>query len=102
MISAPLSATGHTSVPVSLSATPATMTPALSAQADKPNPTARIDLTLGITVLSFHDASGQVIATTPTQQQLNTYLMYGSPGQAAKPAGDGVDAGLSHQRSCLC
>ena len=75
-------------MPVPPSATPATVTPALSAQADKPNPTARLDLTLGITVLTFHDASGQVIATTPTQQQLNTYLMYGSLQQAAKPASD--------------
>ena len=67
------------------------MTPVVQTQADKPNPTARLDLTLGITVLSFHDASGQVIATTPTQQQLNTYLMYGAPEQATKPAGEGSD-----------
>lgn len=55
-------------------------------QTGKPNPSTRLDLTLGITVLSFHDADGQVVASTPTQQQLNTYLMFGVPGQAARPA----------------
>lgn len=51
--------------------------------AGKPNPTSQIDLTLGITVLTFHDASGQVVATTPTQQQLNTYLLFGSSQRSA-------------------
>jgi hypothetical protein len=51
---------------------------------EKPNPSASLDLTLGITVLSFHDADGQVVASMPTRQQLNTYLMFGAPGQAAR------------------
>ena len=58
-----------------------------TAQAAKPNPSSQLNLTLGITVLTFHDASGQVIATTPTQQQLNTYLLFGSSQHpAAKSA----------------
>jgi len=62
-------------------------------QAGKPNPTAQIDLTLGITVLTFHDASGQVVATTPTQQQLNTYLLFGSAQHpASKSAASSDDA----------
>ena len=67
-------------------------TAGFAAQVDKPNPSTRIDLTLGITVLSFHDADGQVVASTPTQQQLNTYLMFGQSAAAAKPA-DKVEGG---------
>jgi hypothetical protein len=65
-------------------------------QADKPNPSTRLDLTLGIIVLTFHDASGQVIATTPTRQQLDTHLVFGPPKQAAKPGhGAKSDSGLA-------
>ena len=62
------------------------------AQAAKPNPTSQLNLTLGITVLTFHDASGQVIATTPTQQQLNTYLLFGSSQHPAAKAAGGADS----------
>ncbi len=79
-------------MPVVPSAGPATVTPTFPVKADRPDPSARLDLTLGITVLSFHDLSGQVIATTPTQQQLNTYLLFGPTGQAAKLA-DRLDGG---------
>ncbi len=71
-------------VAASGSATPA-------APAGKPNPSAQLDLTLGITVLTFHDASGQVVATTPTQQQLNTYLLFGSSQHPAAKAAGGAD-----------
>ncbi len=60
-------------------------------QAAKPNPTSQIDLTLGITVLTFHDASGQVVATTPTQQQLNTYLLFGASDHASSGASAAQD-----------
>jgi len=66
---------------------------ATKALAGKPNPTSQIDLTLGITVLTFHDASGQVVATTPTQQQLNTYLLFGSaqhPASRSSASADGA------------
>ena len=60
--------------------------------AGKPNPISQIDLTLGITVLTFHDASGQVVATTPTKQQLNTYLLFGASQRSApKPAASSDD-----------
>ena len=55
-------------------------------QVAKPNPSSQLDLTLGITVLTFHDASGQVVATTPTQQQLNTYLLFGTAEHPAAKA----------------
>lgn len=61
-------------------------------QAAKPNPTSQLDLTLGITVLTFHDASGQVVATTPTQQQLNTYLLFGSAQHPASRSAASSDA----------
>ena len=57
-------------------------------QVAKPNPSAQLNLTLGITVLTFHDASGQVVATTPTQQQLNTYLLFGSSQHSAARSAD--------------
>lgn len=61
-------------------------------QAAKPNPTSQLDLTLGITVLTFHDASGQVVATTPTQQQLNTYLLFGSAQHPASRSAASSDS----------
>lgn len=60
-------------------------------QMAKPNPTSQLNLTLGITVLTFHDASGQVVATTPTQQQLNTYLLFGSSEHPSSKAADASD-----------
>ena len=68
------------------------------AQAAKPNPTSQLNLTLGITVLTFHDASGQVIATTPTQQQLNTYLLFGAsqhPGAKVSAAAQDSASGVA-------
>ncbi len=60
----------------------------------KPNPSASLDLTLGIMVLSFHDADGEVVASTPTRQQLDTYLLFGAPGHTAKPAAAQGSQGL--------
>ena len=83
MISAAALASSRASLPVFPSASANTpVSP--SVLAEKPNPSASLDLTLGITVLSFHDADGQVVASTPTRQQLNTYLMFGAPGQATR------------------
>ena len=74
---------------------------AAKVQASKPNPSSQLDLTLGITVLTFHDASGQVVATTPTQQQLNTYLLFGSsehPSQRSAASAGGATLELAEVR----
>ena len=89
MIAASMSAASRADAPV-LPPTTAAASEVTSpvTQAAKPNPSSQLNLTLGITVLTFHDAAGQVVATTPTQQQLNTYLLFGSaPRATAKPAG---------------
>ncbi len=83
MISAATLASSRASLPV-LPPASANMPASPLVPSEKPNPSASLDLTLGITVLSFHDADGQVVASTPTRQQLNTYLMFGAPDQAAR------------------
>ncbi len=77
-------------IPPTTAAASGSASPAV--QAAKPNPSAHLDVTLGITVLTFHDASGQVVATTPTQQQLNTYLLFGSSQHTASRAAGATDA----------
>ena len=89
MITASMSAASRADAPVIQPVViAASQTASLAAQVAKPNPSSQLDLTLGITVLTFHDASGQVVATTPTRQQLNTYLLFGtSQHTAAKSVG---------------
>ena len=84
MITASMSAASRADAPVIPPAAITASQPAsLAAQVAKPNPSSQLDVTLGITVLTFHDASGQVVATTPTQQQLNTYLLFGTSQHTA-------------------
>ena len=88
MITASMSAASRADAPVIPPAAIAASQPiSPTTQVAKPNPSSQLDLTLGITVLTFHDASGQVVATTPTQQQLNTYLLFGTSQHAVgRPA----------------
>lgn len=56
-----------------------------------PNPTLRLDPTLGMVVIEFRDASGTVKNSIPTQQQLDAYRAAerthsGHPGDGRDPA----------------
>jgi hypothetical protein len=57
------------------------------------NPTSSVDPTLGLVVLNFHDDTGKLINTMPSQRQLDAYRMNQAtpPGQHASPA-DHVEA----------
>ncbi len=59
----------------------------------RPNPVASVAPNLGITVLTFHNAAGAVVATAPTRAQLDAYQLYGAPGATPKPATAGRPAG---------
>jgi len=52
----------------------ATIEPAGSASA-LPNPTLRLDASLGIVVIEFRNNAGEVANSIPTQQQLEMYRM---------------------------
>lgn len=53
-----------------------------------PNPTLRLDAALGIVVIEFRNAAGEVASSIPTQQQLQAYRLHfdTGPAKAAKPA----------------
>ncbi len=59
---------------------------AKTALPDLPNPSMHLDPQLGMVVLEFHNTSGQVTNTLPTQQQLDAYRAFGvpKPGDDAK------------------
>lgn len=40
-----------------------------------PNPTLRLDLTLGMVVIEFHNSAGSVTSSIPGQRQLDAYRM---------------------------
>jgi hypothetical protein len=52
------------------------------------NPTLHFDAALGLVVIEFRDASGQVTTTIPTQRQMDAYRMWSAPlpGGGTPPA----------------
>ncbi len=64
----------------------ATHEPALPSSGGNPNPTLRLDATLGIVVIEFFNGSGAVTTSIPSQQQLRAYQEH-SDRQAAPGAG---------------
>ena len=49
------------------------------------NPVSRLDPALGIVVLDFFNAQGSEVASIPTQKQLDSYRLHGSPGSSPAP-----------------
>jgi hypothetical protein len=64
-----------------------------------PNPTMRLDEQLGIVVLEFHNASGAVTSSIPTERQLDAYRASlrteGNPPAALAGAGTGTGTGAA-------
>ncbi|WP_043362823.1 hypothetical protein [Belnapia sp. F-4-1] len=56
----------------------------------QPNPSMRIDPSLGIVVMEFRDRSGAIAATLPTQRELDAYRSAqrrgGAEHRAAQPS----------------
>ena len=48
-----------------------------------PNPSLRLDSTLGMVVIEFRDDAGAVTRSIPTERQLNAYRTHASPAPAA-------------------
>jgi hypothetical protein len=56
------------------------------------NPTSQVDPGLGLVVLEFHDATGKLVNSIPSQRQLNAYRTHQEtpPGQQAPKGPDGT------------
>jgi hypothetical protein len=57
--------------------TPAAQVAAASSTANPtPNPTLELDAALGLVVIQFHNDSGAVTSSIPSQQQINAYRLW--------------------------
>ena len=65
----------------------ATIEPAGNASA-LPNPTLRLDASLGIVVIEFRNNAGEVANSIPTQQQLETYRLHSQSTEGKPQTGD--------------
>jgi hypothetical protein len=52
-----------------------------------PNPSQRLDPALGLVVIEFRDASGNVTDSIPTERQLQAYRLHQNASDAAMPPG---------------
>ena len=65
----------------------ATIEPAGNASA-LPNPTLRLDASLGIVVIEFRNNAGEVASSIPTPQQLETYRLHSQSAEGKPQTGD--------------
>jgi len=82
----PVEQSAHTAAqtPTSTAIAP-TGAPTVKASISYPNPSLRLDYQLGLVVIEFRDASGQITRTIPNAQQLAAYQQWSETGAGSNP-----------------